>query len=65
MIRHSSIGTISYEGSFANGRPDGTVRVSQSGRADQTRNFVAGVDKGASTQIASSPFEGLTGGKVN
>ena len=65
MIRHSSIGTISYEGSFANGRPDGTVRVSQSGRADQTRNFVAGVDKGASTQIASSPFGGLTGGKVN
>jgi len=65
MIRHSSIGTISYEGSFANGRPDGTVRVSQSGRADQTRNFVAGVDTGASTQIASSPFGGLTGGKVN
>jgi len=65
MIRHSSIGTISYEGSFANGRPDGTVRVSQSGRADQTRNFVAGVDKGASTQIASSPFDGLIGGKVN
>jgi len=65
MIRHSSIGSLSYEGSFAKGRPDGAVRVSQSGRPDKTRNFVGGVDQGASTQKASSPFEGITGGAVN
>ena len=65
MIRHSSIGSVSYEGSFAKGRPDGAVRVSQSGRADETRNFAAGVDQGASVQIAASPFKGVTGGAVN
>ena len=65
MIRHTSIGTISYEGSFAAGRPDGAVRVSQAGRSDQTRNYVGGVDTGASSQKASSPFDGLTGGAVN
>jgi len=65
MIRHSSIGSISYEGSFANGRPDGTVRVSQAGREDTNRLFVAGVDTGPSTQKASSPFNGITGGAVN
>lgn len=65
MIRHSTIGTISYEGSFAEGRPDGAVRVSQAGRADKTRNFVAGIDQGASTQEAASPFDGVTGGAVN
>lgn len=65
MIRHTSIGSISYEGSFAKGRPDGTVRVSQSGRADKTRTYVEGQDKGASTQKAASPFNGRTGGTVN
>ena len=65
MIRHSSIGTISYEGNFAKGLPDGTVRVSQSGRADKTRNYVAGVDAGASTLNAASPFDGLNGRSVN
>ncbi|MEP4052598.1 MAG: hypothetical protein ABJN22_10175 [Litorimonas sp.] len=65
MIRHTSIGSISYEGNFVEGRPDGAVRVSQSGRADKTRNFVAGIDKGASTQEAASPFDGLTGGSIN
>jgi len=65
MIRHTSLGSISYEGSFASGRPDGTVRVSQSGRADQTRNYIGGVDQGPSTQNASSPFDGVTGGAVN
>lgn len=65
MIRHSSIGTISYEGNFAKGLPDGTVRVSQSGRADKTRNYVAGVDTGASTLNAASPFDGLNGRSVN
>ena len=65
MIRHSSIGTISYEGSFAEGRPDGAVRVSQSGRQDKTRNYIAGIDSGESTQDAASPFDGLTGGAVN
>jgi len=65
MIRHSSIGTISYEGGFAEGRPDGVVRVSQPGRADKTRNFVGGVDTGASTLKASSPFDGLNGGPIN
>ena len=65
MIRHTAIGSISYEGSFVQGRPDGTVRVSQSGRADKTRNFKAGVDSGASSQKAASPFEGLSGGAVN
>jgi len=62
MIRHAKIGSISYEGSFINGRPDGTVRVSQSGREDKTRNFVSGIDSGASSQEAASPFDGLTGG---
>jgi len=65
MIRHSSIGSVSYEGNFAKGKPDGAVRVSQPGRADKTRNFVDGVDIGASTLQASSPFDGLTGGAVN
>ena len=65
MIRHTPIGSVSYEGSFANGRPDGTVRVSQPGRADQTRNYVSGVDQGASSQKAASPFDGITGGAVN
>jgi len=65
MIRHTSIGSISYEGSFVQGRPDGAVRVSQSGRSDKTRNFVGGVDSGASSQKAASPFAGLTGGAVN
>ena len=65
MIRHSSLGSVSYEGSFAKGRPDGAVRVSQSGRADETRNFAAGIDQGASVQIAASPFKGITGGAVN
>ncbi len=65
MIRHTSIGSVSYEGNFAQGRPDGTVRVSQSGREDKTRHFVSGVDTGASTQKAASPFDGLNGGAVN
>ena len=65
MIRHTALGSISYEGSFAEGRPNGAVRVSESGRADKTRNFASGVDKGASAQKASSPFDGLTGGAVN
>lgn len=65
MIRHSSLGSISYEGSFSKGRPNGAVRVSESGRADRTRNFVEGVDKGASVQNAASPFDGITGGAVN
>jgi len=65
MIRHTSIGSTSYEGNFANGRPEGTVRVSQSGRADKTRQFIGGVDKGASTQKAASPFDGVGGGAVN
>lgn len=65
MIRHSPLGSLSYEGSFAQGRPDGAVRVSQSGRADTVRNFVNGVDTGASSQIAASPFNGITGGAVN
>ena len=65
MIRHTSIGSVSYEGSFANGRPDGTVRVSQSGREDQTRNYIGGIDQGASAQTAFSPFDGITGGAVN
>jgi len=65
MIRHSTIGTISYEGSFANGQPDGAVRVSQSGRADMTRNYVNGIDTGPSTLTAASPFDGLTGRAIN
>ena len=65
MIKHSSIGSLSYEGSFAQGRPDGVVRVSESGREDKTRNFAAGIDQGASTQSAVSPFDGLIGGAVN
>ena len=65
MIRHTPIGTISYEGSFTQGRPDGAVRVSQSGREDQTRNYAAGLDTGPSSQEASSPFDGLTGGAIN
>ena len=65
MIKHSSLGSLSYEGSFAQGRPDGVVRVSQSGREDDTRIFAAGIDQGASTQKAASPFDGLTGGAVN
>ena len=65
MIRHTDLGSISYEGSFAKGRPDGTVRVSQSGRADQTRNYVDGTDRGASAQSAASPFDGVTGGAIN
>ena len=65
MIRHKSIGSISYEGSFSKGRPDGTVRVSQSGRADKTRNYIDGKDQGASAQAAASPFDGLTGGSIN
>ena len=65
MIKHSSIGSLSYEGSFAQGRPDGAVRVSQAGREDETRLFAAGIDQGASTQKAASPFKGRTGGAVN
>ena len=65
MIRHTSIGSLSYEGSFTRGLPDGAVRVSQSGRADKTRNYVNGIDTGASAQAAASPFDGLTGGTVN
>jgi hypothetical protein len=65
MIRHTALGSISYEGSFAKGRPDGTVRVSQSGREDQTRIYVDGMDRGASTQTAASPFAGSTGGVIN
>ena len=65
MIRHSSIGSMSYEGNFSEGRPDGTVRVSQSGRADKTRQYVDGVDTGPSSQNAASPFAGITGGTVN
>jgi len=65
MIKHSSIGSLSYEGSFAQGRPDGVVRVSQSGKSDKTRNFAAGIDQGASTQSAVSPFDGLIGRAVN
>ena len=65
MIKHSSIGSLSYEGSFAEGRPDGVVKVSQSGREDETRNFAAGIDQGASSQKAVSPFDGLNGGAVN
>ena len=65
MIKHSSIGSLSYEGSFAQGRPDGAVRVSQAGREDETRLFAAGIDQGASNQKAASPFKGRTGGAVN
>lgn len=65
MIRHTKIGSISYEGSFAQGRPDGSVRVSESGRTDKTRNFSGGVDVGASAQKAASPFDGLTSGALN
>ena len=65
MIKHGSLGSLSYEGSFANGRPDGVVRVSQSGRKDESRIFAAGIDKGPSEQEAASPFDGLTGGVVN
>ncbi len=65
MIRHTPLGTVSYEGSFANGRPDGTVRVSQSGREDQMRRYVGGVDSGASSQKAASPFDGRSGGAIN
>jgi len=65
MIRHSALGSISYEGSFSQGLPNGTVRVSESGRADENRNFVAGVDAGESSQKAVSPFDGFSGGAVN
>jgi len=65
MIRHSALGSISYEGSFSQGLPNGTVRVSESGRADANRNFVAGVDAGESSQKAVSPFDGFSGGAVN
>ncbi len=58
MIRHTSIGSISYEGSFEKGRPHGIVRVSQAGRADQTRTYVDGMDRGESKQAAPSPFGG-------
>jgi len=56
MIRHSTLGSISYEGHFVKGVPDGVVRVSQSGREDQIRNFVKGIDKGASEQNIVTPF---------
>ncbi|WP_427453616.1 hypothetical protein [Litorimonas sp. WD9-15] len=65
MIRHSSIGSISYEGSFTDGQPDGTVRVSQSGRADKVRSFESGVDRGPSDQPIASAFDGATGGAIN
>ena len=65
MIRHSALGSISYEGSFSQGLPNGTVRVSESGRADENRNFVAGVDTGESSQKAVSPFDGFSGGVLN
>jgi len=39
-------GAIYYEGSFAQGRPDGVVRVEEPGRKPRVRQFVAGVDKG-------------------
>ena len=56
MIRHSSLGSISYEGHFVKGVPDGVVRVSQSGRENQIRNFEKGIDKGASEQNIVTPF---------
>jgi hypothetical protein len=65
MIRHSSIGSLSYEGEFSQGRPNGVVRVSQPGKADATRNFVAGIDQGASSQPARSPFDGISAGTGN
>jgi hypothetical protein len=39
-------GAIYYEGGFAQGRPDGVVRVEEPGRKPRVRKFVAGVDKG-------------------
>ena len=65
MIRHSSLGSVSYEGSFANGQPDGTVRVSVSGRPDQVRRYENGVDKGASELTPASLFDGFSGGSIN
>ena len=65
MIRHTPLGSVSYEGSFASGRPDGTVRVSKSGRADETRAYVGGVDTGASSQKPVSPFDSQIGGRLN
>mgnify|MGYP000005833991 CR=1 FL=1 len=65
MIRHTPSGSVSYEGSFANGKPDGSVTVSKSGSPDATRNFSAGRDIGGSTQAAASPFDGRTGLAVN
>lgn len=65
MIRHSPIGSLSYEGSFAAGQPDGTVRISQSGRPDMVRSFVNGIDNGVSSQAVASPFDGVTGGAIN
>ena len=40
-------GAIYYEGSFANGVPDGVVRVEEPGRKPRVRQFNAGVDAGA------------------
>ena len=65
MIRHSSLGSVSYEGSFANGQPDGTVRVSVSGRPDQVRRYENGIDKGPSDLTPASLFDGFGGGSIN
>ena len=65
MILHSSLGSVSYEGSFAAGQPDGTVRVSISGRPDRVKTFVQGVETGDSLQTPASPYDGLIGGVVN
>jgi hypothetical protein len=65
MIRHTPLGSVSYEGNFVNGQPDGAVRVSQSGREDKIRTYVAGIDKGESSQKPASPFQGQNFGGVN
>ncbi|MEO0467311.1 MAG: hypothetical protein AAF216_12280 [Pseudomonadota bacterium] len=54
-IYHTGGETWSAEGVFANGQPDGAVRVARGGRADEIREFDGGRDAGPAMPGARVP----------
>ena len=55
LIEHSEVGSYSIEGRFANGIPEGVVKVSRAGRPDRLRVYRDGKDTGAAAPGSQNP----------
>ena len=58
LIEHGPDSIVSLEGNFVNGKPDGTILVSQAGGQDRLRTYSNGADTGAAPRGAThaTPF---------